>query len=55
MSTTRDRSPPRACEIGRCAHSSEFTVSHPTRGDLDVCGYHARQINDAFDGVEVTL
>ena len=55
MSTTRDRSPPGSCEIGRCAHFGEFTVSHPTRGDLDVCGYHARQINDAFDGVEVAL
>ena len=43
------------CEIARCANSPEFAVEHPTRGALDVCGYHARQIHDAFDGVEVSL
>jgi len=55
MSTTQDRSPPGSCEFSRCSSAVEFTVGHPTRGDLDVCDYHARQIDDAFDGVEVTL
>ncbi len=55
MNTTRDRSPAGACEIARCANSGVFTVGHPTRGDIDVCDYHARQIDDAFDGVEVAL
>ena len=44
-----------SCEIARCANFPEFTVEHPTRDTLGVCGYHARQIRDAFDGVEVEL
>lgn len=48
-------SPGQSCEIARCANFPEFTVEHPTRDTLGVCGYHARQIRDAFDGVEVEL
>lgn len=47
--------PGKSCEIARCANFPDFTVEHPTRDTLGVCGYHARQIHDAFDGVEVDL
>jgi len=47
--------PPGTCEIARCGEFGEFTVEHPTRDTLDVCGYHARNIRDAFDDVEVSL
>ena len=43
------------CVLGGCGHIHTFTVEHPSRGAIDVCGYHARQIRDAFDGVEVEL
>jgi len=55
MNAHRVSSAGESCEVARCANFPEFTVEHPTRGTLDVCGYHARQIRDAFDSVEVEL
>lgn len=51
----RHYEPADACEVVRCWAESTFTVEHPQRGELDVCDYHARQMADAFDGLEVTL
>ena len=43
------------CECVRCGHHATFDVDHPQRGDMAVCSYHARQMRDAFDSVEVSL
>jgi hypothetical protein len=43
------------CALNSCGHFHEFTVEHPYRGTIDVCAYHARQMRDTFDDVEVTL
>jgi len=45
----------RTCSLVGCGHGSEFEVDHPYRGVLRVCSYHARTIDVAFDGVEVSL
>ena len=55
MSSRQPQPASARCEIVRCGGGIDFTVEHPQRGPVDVCGYHARQIDDAFDGVEVTL
>jgi len=45
----------RTCVLVGCGHTSRYTVTHPSRGEIGVCGYHARHIRRTFGDVEVEL
>ena len=32
------------CDISLCGAAANEHVEHPQRGEMEVCGYHARQI-----------
>lgn len=43
------------CELVGCGHTATFDVTHPERGCLAVCSYHARTISESLGPVEVSL
>jgi len=43
------------CAFVGCGHDSEFHITHPDRGELVVCRYHARTISESIGPVEVSL
>jgi hypothetical protein len=43
------------CELVGCGHTADFNIQHPDRGEMIVCGYHARTISESLGPVEVAL
>jgi hypothetical protein len=43
------------CELVACGHTADFHITHPDRGEMSVCSYHARTISESIGPVEVAL